>query len=182
MSEDDPRAIEPPQKSPVGMAVRTTTEAAVEVKDRDGWAGEVTGRAKARDRVLRPTVTMSGTTAGLGEWVVRTSTDGLHEPHVDLEGAAAALGAEHPLSAVEEAAEGLEGFGVIEPSRYIGGAILRPGWTVFTAFDPQVKDWDVEKHARALAVLAVQMREELSAHDMEQRRGSERRRFDPPLF
>lgn len=67
MSEDDPRAIKPPQKSPVGTAARNIIEAAAEAipfagiataagraafppaedKDRDRWAGEVTGRSGA---------------------------------------------------------------------------------------------------------------------------------------
>jgi len=76
MSEDDPRAIKPPQKSPVGTAARNIIEAAAEAipfagmataagraafppaeeKDRDRWAGEVTGRVNEHDKVLRPTV------------------------------------------------------------------------------------------------------------------------------
>ena len=201
MSEDDPRAIKPPQKSPVGTAARNIIEAAAEAipfagiataagrtafppaeeKDRDRWAGEVTGRLNEHDKVLRPTVTISGTTAVLAEWMASTSTDGLHEPHVDLEEAATALGAEHTLSAVEGAAEELEGFGLVELSRYMGGAILRPRWTLFVALDPHVMGWDVEDDARALAVLALHMGEGLSAHDMEKRSGFERRRFNPAL-
>jgi hypothetical protein len=201
MSENDPRAIKPPQKSPVGTAARNIIEAAAEAipfagiataagraafppaeeKDRDRWAGEVTGRINEHDKVLRPTVIISGTTAVLAEWMASTSTDGLYEPHVDLEEAATALSAEHTLSAVEEAAEELEGFGLVELSRYMGGAILRPRWTLFAALDPHVKGWDVEEDARALAVLALEMGDGLSAHDLEQRSGLERRRYNPAL-
>jgi hypothetical protein len=201
MSEDDPRAIKPPQKSPVGTAVRNMIEAAAEAipfagiataagraafppaeeKDRDRWAGEVTGRINEHDKVLRPTITISGTTAALAEWMASTSTDGLHEPQVDLEEAATALGAEHTLSAVEEAAEELEGFGLVELNRHMGGAILQPRWTLFAALDPRVKGWDVEEDARALAVLVLQIGDGLSAQDLEQRSGFERRRFNPAL-
>jgi hypothetical protein len=201
MNENDPRAIKPPQKFPVGMAARNIIDPAVEAipfagiataagraafppaeeKDRDRWASEVTGRVNEHDKVLRPTVTISGTTAALAEWMVSTSTDGLREPHVDIEVAAKALGAGHTLSAVEEAAEELEGFGLVELSRYMGGAILRPRWTLFAALDPHVKGWDVEEDARALAVLALQMGDGFSAHDMEQRSGLERRRYNPAL-
>ncbi len=112
MGEDNPRAIKLPQKSPVGTAARNIFEAAAEAipfagiataagrvafppaedKDRDRWAGEVTGRVNEHDRVLRNEITIRGTTAVLAEWMASTSSDGLHEPHVDLDEAAAALG------------------------------------------------------------------------------------------
>lgn len=201
MSEDDPRAIKPPQKSPVGTAARNITEAVAEAipfaavatavgraafppaeeKDRDRWAGEVTGRINEHDKVLRPTITISGTTLALAEWMASTSTDGWRKPNVDLEEAATALGPEHTLSAIEEAAEELEGFGLVELSRHMRGAILQPRWTLFAALDPHVKGWDVEEDARALAVVALQIGDGLSAHDMEQHSGFERRRFNPAL-
>lgn len=201
MSEDDPRAIKPPQKSPVGTASRSIVEAIVEEvpggsiataigrtafppaeeKDRDRWAGEVTGRVNEHDRALRNQVTITGTTAALAAWMANTSSDGLHEPHVDLEEVAAALGAEHTASAIEEAAEELEGFGLLSLSAHIGGAIIKPTRRLFEELDPHVKGWNVEADARALAVLALDMGESFAAADLEQRSGFERRRFNPAL-
>lgn len=199
MSEDDPRAIKPPQKSPVARTARNMIEALAEAipfvgvataagraafppadeKDRDRWAGEVTWRVNEHDRALRNEVTITGTTAALAAWMARTSPDGLHEPHVDLEEVAAALGAEHTASAIEEAAEELEGFGLLSVSRYIGGAIIKPKWQLFVALDPHVKGWNVEADARALAALALDIGESFPAADLEQRSGFERRRFNP---
>lgn len=201
MSEDDPRVIKPPQKSPVGTAGRSIVEAIVEEvpggsiataigrtafppaeeKDRDRWAGEVTGRVNEHDRALRNEVTITGTTAALAAWMASTSPDGLHEPHVDLEEVAAALGAEHTASAIEAAAEELEGFGLLSLSAYIGGAIIKPTWRLFAALDPHVKGWNVEADARALAVLALDVGESFATADLEQRSGFERRRFNPAL-
>lgn len=201
MSADDPRAIKPPQKSPVATTARNMIEAAAEAipfagvataagraafppaeeKDRDRWAGEVTGRVNEHDRALRNEVTITGTTAALAAWMASTSPDGLHEPHVDLEEVAAALGAEHAASAIEEAAEELEGFGLLSLSAYIGGAIIKPTWRLFAALDPHVKGWNVEADARALAVLALDMGESFAAADLEQRSVFERRRFNPAL-
>lgn len=153
MSEDDPRTIKPPQKSPIGTAGRSMVEAIVEEvpggsivtaigraafppaeeKERDRWAGELTGRVNEHDRALRNEVTITGTTAALAAWMATTSSDGLHEPHVDLDEVALALGAEHTPAAIEEAAEELEGFGLVSLSRYIGGGIVQPTWRLFAA-------------------------------------------------
>lgn len=199
MADDDPRAIKPPEKRPVSTAARDIIEAAAEAipfagivtaagrnafppaeeKDRERWAGEITGRVNEHDKALRNEVTITGTTAALAAWMANTSLDGLHEPHVDLEEVAAALGAEHTASAIEEAAEELEGFGLVELNRYMGGAIVRPRWLLFAALDPHVKGWDVDADARALAALALEIGESVSAAEMEQRSGFERRRFNP---
>lgn len=199
MSEDDPRTIKPPQKSPAATAARNMIEAAAEAipfvgvatalgravvqpaeeKDRDRWAEEVTGRVNELDRALRAEVTITGTTAALAVWIANTSQDGLHDPHIDLEEVAAALGAEHSASAIGEAAEELEGYGLLSLSRYIGGAIISPTWRLFAELDPHVKGWNVEADAKTLAVLALDMDESLAAAEVEQRSGFERRRFNP---
>lgn len=201
MNEDDPRAIKPPQKSPATTAARNMIEAAAEAipfagiataagraafppaeeKERDRWAGELTGRVNEHDRALRNEVTITGTTAALAAWMASTSSDGLHEPHVDLDEVALALGAEHTPAAIEEAAEELEGFGLVSLSRYIGGGIVQPTWRLFAALDPHVKGWNVEADARALAMLALEMGESFAASEMEARSGLERRRFNPAL-
>lgn len=201
MGEDNPRAIKPPQRSPVGTASRGIVEAIVEEvpggsiataigrtafppseeKDRDRWAGEVTGRINEHDRVLRNEVTITGTTAALAVWMASTSSDGLHEPEVDLDEAAIALGAEHTPSATADAARELEEFGLLSVSPYIGGAIIKPTWQLFAALDPQVKGWNVEADARALARLVLDMGESFAAAELEQQGGFERRRFNPAL-
>jgi hypothetical protein len=205
MSEDDPRAIKPPEKHPVRTGLRDVAEAAAqavpvvgpllgvasalakttlpkaEEKKRDRWTEEVTERVNEHDRTLRPTVTITGTTAALAVWMANTSSDGLHEPHVDLDEVAAALGAEHTPSAIEEAAEELAGFDLLSLSRYIGGAIIQPTRKLFEQLDPHVKGWNVDADARALAALALDIGESFAAADLEQRSGFERRRFNPAV-
>lgn len=200
MTQDEPREIKPPQKRPVSTATRNMVEAAVEAvpfagvatalsraafppaeeKDRDRWAGEVTSRVNEIDKALRSEVIITGTTAALAEWLVRASPDGLYEPHVTMEQAAEALGDEHLVQAVDEAAEELEGYRLVRLSRYMGGATIRPEWRLFAALDPQVKNWDVEADARTLAVLVV-VEKSFSAAELERRSGFERRRFNPAL-
>ena len=203
MSESDPREIKPPEKHPKATAARSVVEAIVEElpggsiatalgrtafppaeeKERDRWAGEVTDRVNEHDRALRGsyTVEIAGTTRAVAEWMARTSTDGLHEPEVLLEEAAAALGAQHPLAEVEEAAEELEGYGLVRLTRFHGGPLLSPTQLLFSALDPLVKGWKVEDDARTLAGIVLDMGESFSAHELEKRSGFERRRFNPAL-
>ena len=197
----DPRAIKPPLKSPASTAARNIIEAAAEAipfagvvtaagraafpsaeeKDRDRWADELTGRVNEHDRSLCNEVMITGTTAAVAEWMARTSSTGLDEPRINLEELAAVLGVEHTASAIEEAAEELEGLGLVELSHHLGGAILRPCWPLFAVLDPHVKGWNVDKDARSLAAFALEMGNWLSARDLEQRSGFERRRFNPAL-
>lgn len=197
MSEDDPRAIKPPQKSPVATTARNMIEAAAEAipfagvataagraafppaeeKDRDRWAGEITGRVNEHDRALRSEVTIKGTTAALALWLCRTSTDGLHEPNMFTRDIAAALGAEHPLAAVEEAAEELRELGLVEVGVL---SRVRPTWRLFAKVDPHAKGWNPEEDARTLAKLVLE-KGNVRAPDLEQQSGFERRRFNPAL-
>lgn len=201
MSGDDPRAIKPPQKCPGTTAARNIIEAAAEAipfagiataagrvafppaeeKDRDRWAGEMTGRVNEHDRALRNEVTIKGTTVALALWMASTSSDGLLEPHVDLDEVVLALGAAHTSAAIEEAAEELEGLGLVSLSRHLGGGIIQPTWRLFAAVDPHVKGWNVEADARELAALALEMGQSFIASEMEARSGMERRRFNPAL-
>jgi hypothetical protein len=201
MSEDDPRAIKPPQKSPVGTAARNIMEAAAEAipfagiataagraafppaeeKDRDRWAGEVTGRVNEHDKVVRSEVTIKGTTAALALWLSRTSTDGLHDPHPVTKDIPPLLGEGHSLADVEEAAEELAGYGLVTLSRHIGGSRMRPTWQLFAKVDPHAKGWNPEEDARTLARFVLEKGDGLRAPDLEQQSGFERRRFNPAL-
>ena len=198
MSEDHPRAIKPPQKSPVGTAARNIIEAAAEAmpfagiataagraafppaeeKDRDRWADEVTGRVNEHDRALRNEGTITGTTAALALWISRTSTDGLHDPNMFTRDIAAALGDEHTVAAVEEAAEELRELGLVEVGVL---SRVRPTWQLFAKVDPHAKGWNPEEDARTLARFVLEKGDGLRAPDLEQQSGFERRRFNPAL-
>lgn len=205
MSDDGAGAIKSPQKRPVATAARDVAEAAAqaipvvgpllgiasalakttlpppEARDRERWEGEVTGRVNEHSRVLqRHAVEISGTTLALAEWMVRTSSDGLHEPHVMVGEVASALGSDHPAALVMEAAEELESYGLLSLTRFIGGdGLIQPRSRLFVELDPHVSGSNVEADARALAALALEADEDVSFADLEAKSGFERRRFNP---
>ncbi|WP_431269787.1 hypothetical protein [Dankookia sp. P2] len=139
----------------------------------------MTDRVNEHNRKLHPTATISGTAAALAEWMARTSSDGLHEPYADLDEVAAALGPDHSLSDIENAAEELSSYGLLDFSRYIGGGAVKPGWRLFAVVDPHEKGWILEQDARTLASIVLDVQDSFSASELEQRSGFERRRFNP---
>lgn len=199
MSNDGPREIQPPKKFPVSTTARNLLEAAAESiplggiatvvikaafppnedKDRDRWAGELTGRVNELDQQLNSSITIEGLPAQLARWMTKTSKDGLYDPDQPISEILPHLGLDLSLESIDEAAEELAEYGLIELVRDFGDSIIQPKLALFINLDPEIKGWDPIADSKVLARLALVQAEGVGASELEMQSGFEHRRFNP---
>lgn len=195
-------AIEPPKKHPVRKVVRGATvfviglvpyvgaplAAAVntlpslEERELEQWFEDATKLLNSHERRLRKEIVLSGTTAALAEWLVRASENGLNDPRMELEEISSALGAEHPLRDVADAAHELQDYGLVKLSTYLGGGLVSPTWRLFAELDLPLMGWSTKDDAIALAEIALQSEDSFQLRDLEAKGEIiPRRRFNPAV-
>jgi len=200
MGTERREAIVPPKKHPVRKVVRGATvfviglvpyvgaplAAAVntipslEERELEQWFEDATKLLNSHERQLRKEIVLTGTTAALAEWLVRTSANGLNDPRIDFEEISSALGAEHPVRAVSDAAHELQDYGLAKVSPHWGGGLVSPTWRLFAELDLPLMGWNTKDDAVVLAEIALRSDQSFSLRDLEAQSGIvPRRRFNP---